>query len=157
MINNIKAIIRWLLIVNRDAVKCLTFTFFESKEKTELKFVGLSKLHTKREIFCQRNGFIGFIRPWGHNIPVIDLKSLYKNRKNITKGTSCIIIFDHFEDCKYHFAMVVEDITNVINFSEITEGQMMPILLSAKRHLLDNSGTAHKNTLLRDTFTVNLN
>ena len=116
----IEVIIKWLQVVNKKATKYLTFLFFEKGREAKLEFIGLSKLYNKERTFHPRKGFIGFIRPWGHDIPVVNLKLSCNNQ---VKETSCIVIFEHSKGHKYHFGMIVDDITNVINLAEVTEDQ----------------------------------
>ena len=153
----IEVIIKWLQVVNKRATKYLTFLFFEKNREAKLEFVGLSKLYNKERTFHPIKGFIGFIRLWGHDIPVVDLKLSCNNRRIGIKETSCIIIFEHSKGRKYHFGMIVDDITNIINLAEVTEDQMMPILLSAKRHLLNNSGTSCTSSQSQGIPFTNLN
>jgi len=113
----------------------LTFTFFEKDHGMELEVVGLTKLRpgaSKPE--CIR----GFVNPWGCEIPVIDLRSLYGKGRTRMTSTSCIIIFEHSESYKYYFGVMVEELSNVINIAEGTENRVSPLLLSAKRHLSVN-------------------
>lgn len=111
--------------------KYLTFTFFEKDHGMELEVVGRTKL---RPLPNKPDYIKGGVNPWGCEIPVIDLRVLYGKGTTELTQTTCIIIFEHCESYKYYFAMVVEEISNVINIADGTENKMSPLLLSAKRH-----------------------
>ena len=112
--------------------KYLSFTFFEKDAGMELEVVGWTELKPRTDKpACVR----GVVNPWGCDIPVIDLRILYgKGRVEMTRG-ACIVIFEHTESYKYYFAVVVDELSNVINIADGTVNEMSPLLLSAKRHL----------------------
>jgi len=115
----------------RKEGKYLTFTFFERDHGMELEVVGWTKLRPQPD---KPDYIKGVIRLWGCEIPVIDLRILYGSGPTEMTGTTCIIIFEHFEPHKYYFGLVVKGLSNAINVADGTENTMSPLLLSAKRH-----------------------
>ncbi len=126
--------------VSGKAEKCLTFTFFKEGEIAILRYIGLSRLYSHKAETNQQEGFAGIIRPWGDDIPVVDLELFCRKNTNRAKDASCIVVFEYSQKPENRFGLIVDDIAHVINISKITENQMAPILISAKRHLLPHPG-----------------
>ena len=124
-------IYRQLQAAKSKESKYLTFMFFEKDRGMELEVVGQTKL---RPLPNKPDYIKGVVNPWGCEIPVIDLRVLYGKGTTELTQTTCIIIFEHCESYRYYFAMVVEELSNVINIADGTENKMSPLLLSAKRH-----------------------
>ena len=112
--------------------KYLAFAFFEKNHGMELEFVGWAKLKPQPD---KADYIKGIVNPWGCEIPVIDLGVLYDKGATEMTNTTCIVIFEHFELYKCYFGIVVEELSNVINIADGAENKMLPLLLSAKRHL----------------------
>jgi purine-binding chemotaxis protein CheW len=116
---------------NREG-KYLGFAFLEKDDGMELEVVGWTELTPQPD---KPDYIRGVVNPWGCEIPVIDLRTLYGKGTTELTDTTCIVIFEHFESYKYYFGMLVEELSNVINIAEGTENKVSPLLLSAKRHL----------------------
>ncbi|MHC4497726.1 MAG: chemotaxis protein CheW [Planctomycetota bacterium] len=112
--------------------KYLSFTFFEKNQGMELEVVGWTELTSRPDT---PDYVRGVVNPWGCEIPVIDLRILYGKGTTGPTDAMCIIIFEHTESYKYYFAIVVEELSNVINIADGTENRTSPLLLSARRHL----------------------
>jgi len=111
--------------------KYLVFAFFEKDRGMELEVIGWTKLTPQPD----RPDYIrGLVNPWGCEVPVIDLRTLYGKGKTEMTETTCIVIFEHSELYKYYFGLVVEELSNVINIADGTENKTSPLLLSARRH-----------------------
>jgi chemotaxis signal transduction protein len=112
--------------------KHLTFAFLERDLGMELEVVGWTKLKPQPD---NPDYIKGTVNPWGCEIPVIDLRVMYCKGPTDMTDRTCIVIFEHSEQYRYYFGMVVEDLSNVINIADGTENKISSLLLSAKRHL----------------------
>jgi len=120
--------------------KYLGFAFLEKDDGMKLEFVGWTKLTPQPD---KPDYIRGVVNPWGCEIPVIDLRILYGKGTTELTETTCIVVFEHFEQYKYNFGIVVEELSNVINIADGTENKISPLLLSARRHF--STGPAVKN------------
>lgn len=136
---------KWQQASKNKKGECLTFAFFEKGHGMELELVGWTHLYPEPD---KPDYFKGVIEPWGSKIPVIDLKILHGRGTTEITDRTCIVIFEHFEAYKYYFAMVVEDLSNVINIADGTENGASPLLVSARRHLSDDRAVNDWNTIL---------
>ncbi len=125
--------------------KYLAFAFFEKDCGLELEVIGWTQFQAQPN---KPDYIKGAVHPWGSEIPVIDLGVLYGKDATEMTDTACIVIFEHTEQYKYYFAMVVEELSNVINIANGTENKMSPLLLSAKKHLSSSPSANDWNTVL---------
>jgi purine-binding chemotaxis protein CheW len=132
MVEMVTQIERRLQTVQSKNGRYLTFTFLETKRGMELGVEGWTEL---KPLPDKPDYIKGVINPWGPEIPVIDLRALYRKRPTKLTSTTCIIIFEHVEAYKYYFGMTVNDLSSVVNIADGTENRMLPLLLSAERYL----------------------
>lgn len=132
MIQAVMQIDRQIQAAKSREGKYLGFAFLEEDDGMELEVLSWTKLTPQPN---KPDYIRGVVNPWGCEIPVIDLRTLYGKGTTELTETTCIVIFEHSEPYKYYFGIVVEELSNVINIADGTENQMSPLLLSAKRHL----------------------
>ncbi|MHC4362096.1 MAG: chemotaxis protein CheW [Planctomycetota bacterium] len=119
----------------------LSFTFFEKNHGMELEVLGWTELTSRPDA---PDYVRGVVNPWGCEIPVIDLRILYGKGAAVPTDAMCIIIFEHTQSYEYYFAIVVEELSNVINIVDGTENRTSPLLLSARRHLSVSPAIKHR-------------
>ena len=110
----------------------LMFGLVETDRGILLEFQGLVELITlPNDLPSVRR----VVNPWGYDIPIIDVEFLYKGGPTDMTSRACIVVFEYCESHKYHFGMIVADISEILDVADCTESQTSPLLLSAKRYL----------------------